>query len=629
MKRLQLVLLVLAAGCSSENSDNTGNGSAASSPPMSLHGVVHGGQAPIVGATVTLYAASQQPLSPAVAVGTPVTTDSNGNFTFNSFVCPSAAAPMYVTSSGGNPGNGVNSAVHLMAILGPCGSLHQSVTLNELTTVAAAYTANRFIGPSGCADCVGGAPDAVDNISGNAIGVANAIGNAALLVSSVSGQAAPGLPTAADCAAATPAANCLTVRRLNTLGDALAACVNSTGPTSSQCVQLFNCATPGATYVNTTSCTAPAGAVPTDTLQAILSVARNPAKVSTNGLYQTCARNVVFSPVIINGVPPEFTLSLNFTGGGLNLQESLAVDSGGNVWIANYNDDNVVELGPNGAVLSGSGFAAGSGPNAIAFDASGNAWFSNYGNSLTVLNFAGAPILGSPITGGGLTSPWGIAVSSDGDVWAADFGSTTVSRFTAAGAPVGSGYTVGTGPLGVAIDAAGYVFVTNYSGNTVTQLSPDGTSVVNNLSGGGLSSPYGPAIDINGNLWVPNRVSGSGASLTKITLANEVQIGIANFTGGGLNGPSGVAIDAAGNVWAANTGNTVTELNSSGAALSPSTGFTVAGGDNFGNELTPAIDPSGNLWVSNEGNSSVSVIFGAAAPTRTPLVAAISQGFVP
>jgi DNA-binding beta-propeller fold protein YncE len=45
-----------------------------------------------------------------------------------------------------------------------------------------------------------------------------------------------------------------------------------------------------------------------------------------------------------------------------------------------------------------------------------------------------------------------------------------------------------------------------------------------------------------------------------------------------LNAPSSVAIDASGNVWLANSGNnSLTELNSTGAAISVSNGYLGGG----------------------------------------------------
>jgi streptogramin lyase len=620
-------LAVVLGGCSGDKGDDN-NGSATAMP---LRGVVHGGQAPIVGSTVVLRAASEQGLSNATTVAS-ATTDSNGNFNF-SFSCPSPTAQMYVTSTSGNPGGGANTAIRLMAILGSCADLPNSATINELTTVAAAYTANAFIGPSGCSDCSGGLPQSVTNITGPDPGLPNAMGNAALLVSSATGQLAPSLPTSAECpATGTVPANCLTVRKLNTAANALAACVNSSGPTSAQCVQLFDCATVGAVFTSATACTPPAGtALPSDTLQAMLNIVRNPAKVSIPGIDDTSNRDVVFSPAFAS--PNHFndyTMSLNLTGGGLSGPLNLAVDSTGNIWVANEDGASVTKLSPNGVPLSGStGFAAGVNPCGIAFDTNGNVWVtSNADSSLTVLNPAGQPIFGSPITGGGLGLPEGVAASPDGDIWVANLNGH-LSRFNATGVAIGTGYAVGNDPFGLAVDSLGDVFVMNYENNTVSAFNSNGTAITA-PSGGSLSQPAGAAIDINGNLWAVNV---EGASLTKFTLGGTSSA--AHFSGGGLNFSGGIAIDASGNAWVSNF-DTISEFNSAGAALSPSGGFVAAnlsnGGENFGGddfELTPAVDPSGNVWFANAGSNSVTVFFGAAAPTRTPLVAAISQGFVP
>ena len=75
------------------------------------------------------------------------------------------------------------------------------------------------------------------------------------------------------------------------------------------------------------------------------------------------------------------------------------------------------------------------------------------------------------------------------------------------------------------------------------------------------------------------------------------------YTGGGLNNPYGIAIDASGNVWAPNTGSgNLTELSSTGVAVSPAGGFT--GGLNIPHQV--AIDSLGNVWVGNQGNNSLS-----------------------
>jgi hypothetical protein len=96
--------------------------------PAGRQGVVDGGQQPVSGATIQLYAvgttgdgsAATALLSPAV------TTDVNGGFALTGlFMCPSSSSLVYVVATGGNPGLGgsVNNAnLALMAALVACRS---------------------------------------------------------------------------------------------------------------------------------------------------------------------------------------------------------------------------------------------------------------------------------------------------------------------------------------------------------------------------------------------------------------------------------------------------------------------------------------------------------------------------
>lgn len=88
---------------------------------MALHGSVHGGQQPVTGATIQLYSAgltgygsaatSLIPISaqvPFSGPGTGALTDGNGGFQISGdYTCPSATSQVYITSTGGNPGLGV------------------------------------------------------------------------------------------------------------------------------------------------------------------------------------------------------------------------------------------------------------------------------------------------------------------------------------------------------------------------------------------------------------------------------------------------------------------------------------------------------------------------------------------
>jgi sugar lactone lactonase YvrE len=556
------------------------------------------------------------------------TTDASGNFDLGTGACAPSDL-LYLVATGGNPGAGVNGAIHLLTLVGPCDSASASYTINELTTVAAAYSANRFIGPAGCVDCAGGSPADVDNIRGPSPGLPNAFLTAARLVDPVSGTLLA-LPDATACSAASPPVNCTTSRRLGSLANALAACVNTSGPTSSQCAQLFNCSVPGASAASTTACNIPAGTTAaTDTLTAVLSIARNPVTVAKAGIYYTATRNVVFSPTT-SAAPADWSLSRTLTSGGLSTPYGIAIDAQGNVWVADNGNDALSEFGPDGVAISpGTGYLGGglATPFGIALDGAGNVWATNNGgNSLSEFNAHGTAL--SPAggyVGGGLNGPEGIAFDTAGNAWIANTGGSTLSEFTGSGGPIGSGFSGGglSTPSCVAISPDGNVWITNFNGNSLSVFSRSGLAISPGYTGGGLSLPEGAAFDPAGNFWAAN--AGSSA-LSKFSASGTALSGT-GFVGGGLNSPRGVAIDAAGNVWAANSNSSViSEHSPSGAALSPSTGF---GSDGAVSTFFVAVDASGNVWATNPGSASITELIGAAAPTRTPLVSTLSKGFEP
>jgi DNA-binding beta-propeller fold protein YncE len=114
------------------------------------------------------------------------------------------------------------------------------------------------------------------------------------------------------------------------------------------------------------------------------------------------------------------------------------------VWLVNKAGNSVTELAPTGAALSPStGFAAGSlnAPAALAVDTTGNIWVANGGNgSLAKLSSAGAVV--TSYTGGGLNIPDSIAIDANANLWLGNAGNGTVSEFNSTGTPLspGSGY---------------------------------------------------------------------------------------------------------------------------------------------------------------------------------------------
>ena len=144
------------------------------------------------------------PVSAAPAQLDTTTTDAKGNFSLQ-YTCPSTEALLYVIASGGNPGGGVNTAVKLMAAVGPCGAAPASIVVNELTTVAAVYALNGFsyVSPAsgtpgslgGCVDCTPPAASSdMTQLHGNAPAIGNAFSTAALLTDITTGLPASTLP---------------------------------------------------------------------------------------------------------------------------------------------------------------------------------------------------------------------------------------------------------------------------------------------------------------------------------------------------------------------------------------------------------------------------------------------------
>src|ERR1035438_2895232 len=100
-----------------------------------IQGTVHGGQNPIIGASVQLWTVGTGGYGSAAAtLGSAVTTiGPGGTFTLGAYSCPSGSTQTYITAQGGNPGlgTGTNSNIMLAAALGSCGNLSPSTNRSE------------------------------------------------------------------------------------------------------------------------------------------------------------------------------------------------------------------------------------------------------------------------------------------------------------------------------------------------------------------------------------------------------------------------------------------------------------------------------------------------------------------
>jgi hypothetical protein len=129
---------------------------------------------------------------------------------------------------------------------------------------------------------------------------------------------------------------------------------------------------------------------------------------------------------------------------------------------------------------------------------------------------------------------------------------------------------------------------------------PNDFTIALTFTGGGLSSPDSIAIDASGNVWAANYCGGLNPSCAGITELSSTGAAIspaAGYGGGGIAGPQYVAIDQSGNIWTPNFGGGLVELNGfTGTPLSGSSGYF---GGGLNTPYQAAIDASGNVWGIN------------------------------
>jgi streptogramin lyase len=635
---------LLLAGCSEAPVTAPANTSPVSGE--ALRGIVHGGQQPIVGAHVYLYAANTSgygsastSLLTSESGVNPTSKDGNGNYyvttgtggTFGisgDYTCPSASAQVYLYAIGGDPSPDVPNAVAgLLAGLGSCDSPSFSseyIVVNEVSTVATAYALAGF------------AADATHvSSSGSTLammGLADAFSSIANLESLGTGLAL----------ATTPGGNgTVPQQEINSLANILAACVNTNGSTASTdpCGELFSYTTVGTS-------------VPGDTATAAINIAHNPGGTAQNPQYITdlfglATANPAFQTAL-NAAPNDFTISITYSGAGMDgsgtAPEGIAVDGLGNIWVPNYASNSVSELSPLGVpISSSSGFTA-SGilkePTSVALDVDFNAWIASYDTAtMTEINRYGTVVTTPPpnYTGAGLAEPYGVAIDNTSHTWVTNNGGNSLSEFESNGVELSGSTGFSNGdvatPSGIAADTSGNIWFANYStGNpTIGEATPNelaGSPTFSQFTSGQLVSPYAVAIDAAGNVWATNQDSNNGnGSLVEFSTTSNPPGSVLStdpygFIGGGIDDPYGLAIDGLGNVWTANYGgnsDSVSEFSNGGTAISGANGYV---SNALLEPYAVAIDPSGNVWVASDNTSGPLTEFvGAAAPVVTPLAA--------
>ncbi|MES2387895.1 MAG: hypothetical protein V4543_07820, partial [Bacteroidota bacterium] len=231
---------------------------------------------------------------------------------------------------------------------------------------------------------------------------------------------------------------------------------------------------------------------------------------------------------------------------------SVVADAAGNVYVADYGNNRIRKIAPNGNVttLAGSGTAGNTegtgtnaqfnGPHGIGIDAAGNLYVSEYSGYRirrvtpdgTTSNFAGGA--GSQGTADGSSTaarfyrPMALVFDISGNMYVSDAGNNRIRKITSGGtvstlAGSTSGYADGTGtaaqfslPGSLVTDASGNLYVVDQNNNRIRKITSGGvvTTVAGTLTGnssGAVNSilnlstfktPFGLAADASGNLFV-------------------------------------------------------------------------------------------------------------------------------
>lgn len=367
----------------------------------------------------------------------------------------------------------------------------------------------------------------------------------------------------------------------------------------------------------------------------------------------------------------------------LSSPQAVAVDGSGNVYVADTFGNRVRKVTPSGLITTVAGIGvSGSGgdgglaiaamlnyPVGLAVDSAGNLYIADVNNhrvrkvsvSGIITTVAGSGVEGyggdgGPAVAAELNWPYSVAVDFAGNLYIADYYNYRIREVTSAGVILTvagngtSGYSGDGGPAtsaeiggvyGLAVDSSGSLYINDFDASRVRKVT---SGVINTVVGNGtvgycgdggtaasacLKWSYGLAVDTAGNLYIADT---SNSRVRKVSSGGIIRTvagnGIGGYTGDGgpatsaeLYGPFDVAVDVAGNLYIADPNPTgaehIRKVTSAGIISTlAGTGQGAYGGD-YGGDSGPAtsarlngptgvaIDLAGNVYIADRSNNRV------------------------
>jgi hypothetical protein len=414
------------------------------------------------------------------------------------------------------------------------------------------------------------------------------------------------------------------------------------------------------------------GSVDGPTNQARFDFPQGVAADSTGNIYVADTQNSTIRKIDPNGNVTTFAGKAGVRGqaNGPGTQarfanpQSLAVDGGGNVYVADTANHTIRKITPDGVVstlagspgVSGSSNGVNSGvlfnlPGGVAVDSAGVLYVADTRNSTirkvtpVGTNWVGTTIAGvananTNLDGTNISArfywPSGIAVDTNLNLYVSDTGNNSIRKIT----PSGTNWITTTlltvpAPGGIAIDAASNILVAATSDNTIRKITWSGTNWVQSTLAGtsglagstdgaahcSFNDPFGIAVLADGHILVADSLNNTIRRLTPggtVSTLAGLSGGPGSADGEGsqarFDAPLGLAVDAAGTVYLADSENsTIRSITSAGLVTTLAGAATNLAGSvdgsgaqaSFNGPAAMVVDNSRNLYVADRLNNQV------------------------